>query len=197
MYLLIIRFMRRFGEIARLVVKTTPSAFTSVIYEKNCTRQLPMLPLPSDPSGKSDTVLKYKQKNKSQQSDPLRLLLPPLTRYLCSVTRSSAFFKSWIAVSQLILKVSIHGQWSGWRASILHPGWPDHKDTNTLPQPGAAVPCSRENQACPSSLTSTVFGGWSIRFSRMPSSALRSGLAALGAVRSPVPPPFLFSLEDG
>ena len=74
MYLLIIRFMRRFGEIARLVVKTTPSAFTSVIYEKNCTRQLPMLPLPSDPSGKSDTVLKYKQKNKSQQSDPLRLL---------------------------------------------------------------------------------------------------------------------------
>ena len=94
MYLLIIRFMRRFGEIARLVVKTTPSAFTSVIYEKNCTRQLPMLPLPSDPSGKSDTVLKYKQKNKSQQSDPLRLLLPPLTRYLCSVTRSSAFFKS-------------------------------------------------------------------------------------------------------
>ena len=70
MYLLIIRFMRRFGEIARLVVKTTPSAFTSVIYEKNCTRQLPMLPLPSDPSGKSDIALKYKQRNKSQQSDP-------------------------------------------------------------------------------------------------------------------------------
>ena len=41
---------------------------------RSCTRQLPMLPLPSDPSGKSDTVLKYKQKNKSQQSDPLRLL---------------------------------------------------------------------------------------------------------------------------
>ena len=33
-----------------------------------------MLPLPSDPSGKSDTALRYKQRNKSQQSDPLRLL---------------------------------------------------------------------------------------------------------------------------
>ena len=30
----------------------------------------PMLPLPSDPSGKSDIALKYKQRNKSQQSDP-------------------------------------------------------------------------------------------------------------------------------
>lgn len=69
-----VRFMRRFGEIARLVVKTTPSAFTSVTYGRSYIRQLPMLPLPSDPSGKSDTVLKYKQKNKSQQSDPLRLL---------------------------------------------------------------------------------------------------------------------------
>ena len=65
---------RRFGEIARLVVKATPSAFISATFGKSCTRQLPMLPLPSDPSGKSDTVLKYKQKNKSQQSDPLRLL---------------------------------------------------------------------------------------------------------------------------
>ena len=34
----------------------------------------PMLPLPSDPSGKSDIALKYKQRNKSQQSDSLRLL---------------------------------------------------------------------------------------------------------------------------
>ena len=74
MCLLTIRFMRRFGEIARLVAKTTPSAFTSVTYGRSYIRQLPTLPLPSDPSGKSDTVLKYKQKNKSQQSDTLRLL---------------------------------------------------------------------------------------------------------------------------
>ena len=41
---------------------------------RSCTRQLPMLPLPSDPSGKLDIALRYKQRNKSQQSDPLRLL---------------------------------------------------------------------------------------------------------------------------
>ena len=61
---------RRFGEIARLVVKTTPLAFTSATYGRSYTRRLPMLPLPSDPSGKSDIALKYKQRNKSQQSDP-------------------------------------------------------------------------------------------------------------------------------
>ena len=33
-----------------------------------------MLPLPSDPSGKLDIALRYKQRNKSQQSDPPRLL---------------------------------------------------------------------------------------------------------------------------
>ena len=74
MYLLIIRFMRRFGEIAHLVVKATPLVFTSVTYGKNCTRQHPMLPLPSDLSGKLGIALRYKQRNKSQQSDPLRLL---------------------------------------------------------------------------------------------------------------------------
>ena len=61
---------RRYGEIARLVVKTTPLAFTSATYGRSYTRRLPMLPLPSDPSGKSDIALKYKQRNKSQQSDP-------------------------------------------------------------------------------------------------------------------------------
>src|SRR5699024_8633966 len=97
---------------------------------------------------------------------------------------------------QLILKVSVHGQWSGWRASILHPGSPVHIDTDRLPLPGVAVPSGRENQACPSSFTSVDFVVWSIRLSRMLSSPLRSDLADLGAVRSPVPPPFLFSLED-
>lgn len=66
--------MRKYGKIALLETNEIPSAFTSAIYGKNYIRQLPMPPLPSDPSGKSDTVLKYKQKNKSQQSDPLRLL---------------------------------------------------------------------------------------------------------------------------
>ena len=56
------------------ILKTTPSAFTSAIYGRSCMRQLPMPLLPSDPSGKSDIALKYKQRNKSQQSDPLRLL---------------------------------------------------------------------------------------------------------------------------
>ena len=65
---------RRYGEISPLAARATLSAFTSATCGRSCTRQLPMLPLPSDPSGKSDTVLKYKQKNKSQQSDPLRLL---------------------------------------------------------------------------------------------------------------------------
>ena len=65
---------RRYGEIFPPAARAILSAFTSAIYVKSCTRQLLMLPLPSDPSGKSDTALKYKQKNKSQQSDPLRLL---------------------------------------------------------------------------------------------------------------------------
>ena len=65
---------RRYGEIFPLAARATLSAFTSAICGKSCTRQLPMLPLPSDPSGKSDIALKYKQRNKSQQSDPPRLL---------------------------------------------------------------------------------------------------------------------------
>ena len=65
---------RRCGETFPLAMKTTPSAFTSAICGKSCTRQLLMLPSPSDLSGRLDTVLKYKQINKSQQSDPLRLL---------------------------------------------------------------------------------------------------------------------------
>lgn len=72
MCLLTIRFMRRFGEIARLVAKTTPSAFTSVTYGRSYIRQLPMPHLSSDPSGKLDIALRYKQRNKSQQSDSLR-----------------------------------------------------------------------------------------------------------------------------
>ena len=70
MYLHTAKSTRRFGEIARLVMKTILSAFTSATYGRNYIRQLPMLPLPSDPSGKSDIALKYKQRNKSQQSDP-------------------------------------------------------------------------------------------------------------------------------
>ena len=65
---------KKFGEIARLVMKTILSAFTSATYGRNYIRQLPMLPLPSDPSGKLDIALRYKQRNKSQQSDPPRLL---------------------------------------------------------------------------------------------------------------------------
>ena len=52
----------------------TPLGSISTTYGKSCTRQLPMLPLLSDLSGKLDTALKYKQINKSQQSDPFRLL---------------------------------------------------------------------------------------------------------------------------
>ena len=65
---------RRYGEIFPLAARATLSAFTSAICGKSCTRQLPMLPLLSDLSGKLDTALKYKQINKSQQSDPFRLL---------------------------------------------------------------------------------------------------------------------------
>ena len=65
---------RRYGEIFPPVARATLSAFTSATYGRSYIRQLPILPLPSDPSGKSDTVLKSKQRNKSQQSDPLRLL---------------------------------------------------------------------------------------------------------------------------
>ena len=54
---------RRYGEIFPLAVRATLSAFTSATFGKSCTRQLPMLPSTSDPSGKSDTALKYKQKN--------------------------------------------------------------------------------------------------------------------------------------
>lgn len=66
--------MRKYGETFQLAMKATPSAFTSATYGRSCTRQLPMPPSPSDLSEKLDTVLKYKQRNKSQQSDPLRLL---------------------------------------------------------------------------------------------------------------------------
>ena len=69
-----VKSMRTYGETFPLVARATPLAFTSATYGKSYTRQLPMLPLPSDPFGKSDIALKYKQKNKSQQSDPLRLL---------------------------------------------------------------------------------------------------------------------------
>ena len=65
---------RRYGVTFPLAVKVTLSAFTSVTYGRSYIRQLPMLLLPSDPSGKLDIALRYKQKNKSQQSDPLRLL---------------------------------------------------------------------------------------------------------------------------
>lgn len=65
---------RRYGETIPLAMKATPSAFTSVTYGRSYIRQLPMLLLPSDPSGKLDIALRYKQKNRSQQSDPLRLL---------------------------------------------------------------------------------------------------------------------------
>ena len=65
---------RRYGETIPLAMKATPSAFISATYGRSYIRQLPMLLLPSDPSGKLDIALRYKQKNKSQQSDPLRLL---------------------------------------------------------------------------------------------------------------------------
>ena len=65
---------RRFGETFPLAVRATPSAFTSATYGRSCTRQLPMLPLPFDPFGRLDIALRYKQRNKSQQSDPFRLL---------------------------------------------------------------------------------------------------------------------------
>ena len=65
---------RRYGEIFPLAARATPSAFTSATYGRSCTRQLPMPPLPFDPFGKLDIALRYKQRNKSQQSDPFRLL---------------------------------------------------------------------------------------------------------------------------
>ena len=74
MYLHTAKSTRRYGEISPLAAKATLSAFTSATCGRSCIRQLPMLPLPSDPSGKSDTALRYKQRNKSQQSDPPRLL---------------------------------------------------------------------------------------------------------------------------
>ena len=74
MYLHTAKSTRRCGEIFPLEVRAILSAFTSATYGRSYTRRLPMLPLPSDPSGKLDTALKYKQINKSQQSDPLRLL---------------------------------------------------------------------------------------------------------------------------
>ena len=66
--------MRKYGKIALLETNEIPSAFTSATYGKSYIKQLPMLPLPFDLSGKSDIALRYKQRNKSQQSDPLRLL---------------------------------------------------------------------------------------------------------------------------
>ena len=66
--------MRKYGKIALLETNEIPSAFTSATYGKSYIKQLPMLPLPFDLSGKSDIALRYKQRNKSQQSDSLRLL---------------------------------------------------------------------------------------------------------------------------
>ena len=74
MYLHTAKSTRRYGEIFPLGMRATPSASTSATYGRSYMRQLPMLPSPSDPSGKLDIVLRYKQKNKIQQSDPLRLL---------------------------------------------------------------------------------------------------------------------------
>lgn len=65
---------RRCGETSRLAMKTTPSAFTSVTYGRSYIRQLTILPLPFDLSGKSDIALRYRQRNNSQQSDSFRLL---------------------------------------------------------------------------------------------------------------------------
>lgn len=65
---------RRYGEIFPLAARATLSAFTSAICGKSCTRQLLMLPSPSDLSGRLGIALRYRQRNKSQQSDPLRLL---------------------------------------------------------------------------------------------------------------------------
>ena len=74
MYLHTAKSTRRCGEIFPLEVRAILSAFTSATYGRSYIRHLQMLPSPSDPSGKSDIALKYKQRNKSQQSDPLRLL---------------------------------------------------------------------------------------------------------------------------
>ena len=51
MYLHIAKSTRRYGEIFPPVARATLSAFTSATCGKSCTRQLPMLPLPSDLSG--------------------------------------------------------------------------------------------------------------------------------------------------
>lgn len=69
-----VKSMRRYGAILQLAARETASAFTSATYGRSYIRQLQTPPLPSDPSGKSDTALRYKQKDKRQQSDPLRLL---------------------------------------------------------------------------------------------------------------------------
>ena len=69
-----VKSMRLCGALLQPATSATLSAFTSVTYGRSYIRQLPMLLLPSDPSGKLDIALRYKQKNKSQQSDPLRLL---------------------------------------------------------------------------------------------------------------------------
>ena len=63
--------MRKYGKIALLETNEIPSAFTSATYGKSYIKQLPLLPLPFDLSGKSDIALRYKQRNKSQQSDHL------------------------------------------------------------------------------------------------------------------------------
>ena len=71
MYLHTAKSTRRCGEIFPLEVRAILSAFTSATYGKSYIKQLPMLPLPFDLSGKSDIALRYKQRNKSQQSDHL------------------------------------------------------------------------------------------------------------------------------
>ena len=215
---------------------------------KAISSNIPMLPLPFDLSGKSDIALRYKQRNKSQQSDHLSgccsffsacksllqwevhlllsscqvppftkraqlplggrwyfymvtvsgfekagCLLPPLARYLCSVTRRSSFFKSWIA------RLTVDSESFSSRAMVGMEGQhspsrfrPVHIDTDRLPLPGVAVPSGRENQACPSSFTSVDFVVWSIRLSRMLSSPLRSDLADLGAAPQPCAAAFSF-----
>ena len=73
-YLHTAKSTRRCGETFPLEVRAILSAFTSATYGRSYIRHLPMLLSPSDLSGKLDIALRYKQKNKSQQSDPLRLL---------------------------------------------------------------------------------------------------------------------------
>ena len=66
--------MRKFGEITPSGSENNTIGFHICNLREKLYEATPMPLLPSDPSGKSDIALKYKQRNKSQQSDPLRLL---------------------------------------------------------------------------------------------------------------------------